>query len=94
MISTLHSLNDGESKTSKKLAMADINPGGKARAEAMLKRYKTGSKVRVYLSPEGISILEPGLRWPIIGKLIGGLLFLGAGVTLLITFGGLGRLKG
>ena len=82
---------DGVSKTRRRLAMTDINPGSKAGAEAIVKRYKTGSKVRVYCSPHDpeMTILEPGLRWPMVGKLVFGLLFLGAGVAMLSVFGGL-----
>lgn len=86
---------DGVSKTSRRLAMADINPSGKASAEAVLKRYKVGSAVRVYLSPQDheMTILEPGVRWPLIGKLVFGLLLLGVGVSLLWVFDSLHSLK-
>lgn len=84
---------DGVVRTSRKLAMTDLHPGGKARAEAILKRYKIGGTVRVYYSPadHGDSLLEPGMRWPLLGKLIGGLFFFASGVLLLLVLGGLRR---
>ena len=84
---------DGVVRTSRKLAMTEVRPGSKRGAEAILKRYKVGGAVRVYYSPDdhGDSILEPGMRWPLLGKLIGGLFFLASGVALLLVMGGLRR---
>ncbi|CAN5909669.1 hypothetical protein BH11VER1_BH11VER1_09680 [soil metagenome] len=86
---------DGALKTSRKIAMTDLNPGGEARAEAVLKCYKTGSKVKVYCSPRDpeMNILEPGMRWPMLGKLVFGLLLSGAGIAMLLVFGSLGPMR-
>ena len=82
---------DGVSRKSRKLGLVEINLGSRARAEAILKRYKAGAVVRVYVSPHDpdTAILDPGVRWPSVGKLVFGLLFLGIGVALLLMFGGL-----
>jgi hypothetical protein len=52
----------------------------------VLKRYPQGKTVRVYVSPRDpeMTILEPGARWPMAGKLIFGLAMLAAGAALLI----------
>jgi hypothetical protein len=81
---------DGVPRKSRRLGLVEINPGSRARAEAILKRYKAGIVVRVYVSPHDpeTAILEPGVRWPSVGKLVFGLLFLGIGLSLLLMFGG------
>lgn len=82
---------DGVSRTSRNVGLAAINPGGKARAEAVLRRYKVGKGVRVHVSPADpdTAILEPGVRWPQLGKLLAGLLFLAAGSAMLFAFSAL-----
>jgi hypothetical protein len=80
---------DGITKTGDKLAIVGMHPGGKARAEDVLKRYPIGRVLPVYVSPKDrdFAILEPGLRWPLLGKLLGGLFFLTAGIVLGVIFG-------
>jgi hypothetical protein len=84
---------DGVSHTRQRVALTDINPGSQAKADAVIKRYPPGKAVRVYVSPRdpAMTILEPGLRWPMAGKLIFGLAMLGAGAALLVVLGGAGE---
>ena len=84
---------NGASHTRQRVALADINPGGQAKADAVIKRYPPGKAVRVYVSPRDseMTILEPGLRWPMAGKLIFGLAMLAAGAALLVVLGGVGE---
>ncbi len=78
----------GVSRVSRRVANCAIHPGSRQSAEAVLGRYKVGRTVRVYCSPHdsAVAILEPGLRWPLVGKLLFGLLLLVAGVALLWFF--------
>ena len=80
---------DGVQRTSRKLALVGLNPAGKADAEAVLARYKVGKPVQVYYSPDdpALAILEPGIRWPTLGKLAAGVCFFLAGVVLFVVFG-------
>ncbi len=80
----------GQSRKSSKIAMADFNPGGRERAEQLLKPYRVGASVTVHVSPNNpdISLLEPGLRWPLLGRFLGGLFLFSAGVTCLVLLGG------
>ena len=52
--------------------------------------------MRVYVSPRDpdVTILEPGMRWPLGGKLVFGLAMLGAGILMLLAFGSLPPWKG
>ncbi len=79
---------DGVERVSSKVAMCPSYPGSRKDAEAYLKRYRVGDSVRVYCSPydSETTILEPGLRWPQLSRLILGLLFLAAGVGMLLIF--------
>ncbi len=85
----------GVSNTSRRVALADINPGSRAKAETIIKQYRPGMTVRVYVSPQDpdVTILMPGLRWPLAGKLLFGLVMLGAGVAMLVVLGGLSLLN-
>ena len=79
---------DGVERISSKVAMCPNYPGSRKDAEAVLNRYKVGSFVRIFCSPHDAetAILEPGLRWPQVSKLILGLVFLTAGVGMLLAF--------
>ena len=80
---------NGETKLSGMIGLADINDGRKAKAEALVLRYAEDSLVRVYCSPydPDVAVLKPGLCWHHFSKLLVGLFFFTAGVTMLWGFG-------
>ena len=78
----------GVSRVSRKVAMCPVHPGSRESAEVVLRRYKVGSSVRVFCSPHDseVTVLEPGLRWPSVGKLLVALMLLAAGAAMLWFF--------
>lgn len=83
----------GVARVSRKVALSPIHLGSRESAEAVILRYKVGSPVRVYCSPhdpEG-AILEPGVRWPFVGKMLFGLMLLAAGLAMLWVFRAAGK---
>ena len=62
---------DGVSRVSRGVALCPIYLGSREHSQKVGRRYKIGSRVRVYDSPRDteMTILEPTLRWPSVGML-------------------------
>lgn len=78
----------GVARVSRTVAICPIHLGSRESAESIVGRYKVGSSVRVFCSPHDpeVTVLEPGLRWPPVGKLLFSLMLVAAGAVMLWFF--------